>query len=763
MISNISQTKALGIFDDCPHFVAEPEFRKFNLIYGFNGTGKTTLSRMFRSLELGRRDGQLPDNCEFEICVDGDRIPIDQLATNKWRDRVLVFNRDFVEENIEWIGGTLRPIYYIGKDQAGFAKILEALQRGEGRRGAELKERGRAAERSDTMLRNFKRQTAALIAEELGLGRRYDARNLDRDYGNFVPNAAKSVSEEGRKACRNTINRDSPGSSVNVPPFRAQIINLWEAVSKVPSGSVGTQILHNLVGHERMLGWVREGFHYHMTSELATCLFCANEVGPERLRELAATFDRTFETFHGDCERLLSDLQDEYVRIIDFVSNLPGKEAFGEDLQADAGECLAKFKSSARALAQELKHLAAYVQKRMSEPHVGAEPPISKSRMVESDTKFREDLGRLAAKVEERNKYVAEFAEVQASAARSLKEHHLLAAREEYDRLTNEARAFGAAMERAQRLYDTQLDRVGRVRDMLRTHGPAVDVINPLLKSYLGHEDLTIQTSGDGYSLRRRGRAMPGSLSEGERTALAFCYFISRLGEGQKKRAELVVVIDDPISSLDAKALNYAFGLVKHNCENVRQLFVLTHNVNFMNETKRWLKSRSKGKNGAAPTASLYFLEASLQPAEGEESYCRVARLVELPKLLRDYDSEYHFLVSQVIKCAAAGDAELSMSYALPNAIRKTMELFLAFRAPGPDGIEAKLSHPCVRDCGVDAVAIAALVRLSNVESHGDNLDEILTFSPMNIEETRRAAEALLQLMAAMDKDHLDRMRKLAA
>ncbi|GAA9988956.1 hypothetical protein VN1001_13550 [Helicobacter pylori] len=84
-------------------------------------------------------------------------------------------------------------------------------------------------------------------------------------------------------------------------------------------------------------------------------------------------------------------------------------------------------------------------------------------------------------------------------------------------------------------------------------------------------------------------------LSDGEKTTLAFAYFLARLKLFYKKEdlKNLVVVIDDPISSLDEQRIYNTTCLVaKINQELVgealkenddkAQVFVLTHNHTFM-------------------------------------------------------------------------------------------------------------------------------------------------------------------------------------
>jgi wobble nucleotide-excising tRNase len=56
MILKLRRIKDLGIFRDYRWDADLPDFCRYNLIYGWNGCGKTTLSRMFASLSEGKAE-----------------------------------------------------------------------------------------------------------------------------------------------------------------------------------------------------------------------------------------------------------------------------------------------------------------------------------------------------------------------------------------------------------------------------------------------------------------------------------------------------------------------------------------------------------------------------------------------------------------------------------------------------------------------------------------------------------------------------------
>ena len=51
-IDKISRIRNLGVFRAFAWPVDLPTFARYNLVYGWNGSGKTTISRLFRALEV---------------------------------------------------------------------------------------------------------------------------------------------------------------------------------------------------------------------------------------------------------------------------------------------------------------------------------------------------------------------------------------------------------------------------------------------------------------------------------------------------------------------------------------------------------------------------------------------------------------------------------------------------------------------------------------------------------------------------------------
>lgn len=120
--------------------------------------------------------------------------------------------------------------------------------------------------------------------------------------------------------------------------------------------------------------------------------------------------------------------------------------------------------------------------------------------------------------------------------------------------------------------------------------------INTILKKF-GFAGFTIDdadTKGSYKIVRPDGCCVEETLSEGEYTFITFLYFYQMIKGSIDPTGitrDKIIVIDDPISSLDSNVLFIVSHLVKdivsdcnNNKNNIKQVFVLTHNIYFHKE-----------------------------------------------------------------------------------------------------------------------------------------------------------------------------------
>jgi len=137
---------------NCPSFINFkpasdlPEFTNYNLIYGWNGSGKTSFSRILRSFELGENYYNNPRRIsEFIFDLDnGISISHKDLTTFK---NIRVFDKDFIDDSVFGIGGP-KPIFFLGKESKEDKETIISLEDELGKLRPKLSSKKSALEKS---------------------------------------------------------------------------------------------------------------------------------------------------------------------------------------------------------------------------------------------------------------------------------------------------------------------------------------------------------------------------------------------------------------------------------------------------------------------------------------------------------------------------------------------------------------------------------------------------------------------------------------
>ena len=219
--------------------------------------------------------------------------------------------------------------------------------------------------------------------------------------------------------------------------------------------------------------------------------------------------------------------------------------------------------------------------------------------------------------------------------------------------------------------------------------------------------------------------------------------------------AKGVVVLDDPVSSLDAIALYLAFGFIRERTKDAAQLFILTHNFTFFRQVRNWfhhLKGQNKKDVGKRP-ARFYMLDCV---RNGDQ---RSSSIEPLDPLLEQFESEYHYLFARIYRGAAApAPLGLEENYVLPNMARRVLEAFLAFRQPATSGeLWQKM-----QEVEFDETKKVRILRLLHTHSHGDVLGEP-EHDPFLLGEAGSVLKDLLEFIKAQDHGHYEAMVQLVS
>jgi wobble nucleotide-excising tRNase len=755
IIKRIRTLKGVGILADKGAKDHSPNFLRFNLLYGFNGSGKSTLSRIFACLQAGKHHEALPNECSFEIEMDDGSSYTAPKKLTGIENRVCVFNTDFIERNLQWEAGRANSIFYISQALAELATELKAAQQlvpaGVNARETQAK----VVNASDKALKTYRTERARTIAGALhSANRRYEAGQLQADYEKLAHGPESVLADDALEALIDMARLSAPPPTL--APIEidvAAIQSLIESARYFGEFSIGQVVLDELEKHPSMVPWMKEGRDYHSANALETCLFCGNDLTPVRKDMLAAALDDKIATLLKD----LGDARAKAVTLSEVLLGLAGQWPKAAELdlalQADYAKALNQLSEDFDGIRAQLKEAARVIVARLRKPTTTVQHALPEVAAITAHCEtLAASMTVMNALIEQHNTATADFSKRQSDAREAIRKHFIAEGSADYTALRS---AYDEAVVAAQKIENDNADLLKKILDLnakVKSHGPAAEQITKLMHAYLGHGELTIVAAAEGYELHRHGKLVRGQPSEGEKTAIALCYFLSTLEAEGRSIKDLIVVIDDPISSLDTKAMNYACALVRSRLANSAQVFVLTHNQHCMNEFKKAWRNLSKAD---PPQAKLLFMDVRVPAASG----LRTATIIEMPGQLRGYDSEYHFLCHKLLQFEEVGEAYSEYWFMMPNVIRRVLEIFLAFKEPGGHSILQKLDALAKKLPDIDKVRITALERLTQVESHSDSLEDLIAHSSMTIEETRDANAALLALMAAADDDHVKAIR----
>lgn len=129
-IESISQAAVWDRYDG--RTSPAPDFARYNLIYGWNASGKTTLSRVFGLLN-GQIVNRLPASAHVRVS-GGQEVLDSREEQDRGRIPVCIFNRDFIDANLQQADCVQAPaLFLVGEDNIRLSNRIASLARRRGR------------------------------------------------------------------------------------------------------------------------------------------------------------------------------------------------------------------------------------------------------------------------------------------------------------------------------------------------------------------------------------------------------------------------------------------------------------------------------------------------------------------------------------------------------------------------------------------------------------------------------------------------------
>ncbi len=584
MISKIKISK-IASYDETG--IEIDNLKKINFIYGANGSGKTTISNLLA-------DKIFCSDCSIEW--------------DNWQEiDTLVYNKKFRDENF---GNTSIPgVFTLGKATAEEKAIIENKK-------AELKIIKKDGITKKQTLEDQKKKrtgTEDSFKEKVwtNIYKKYELNFKEAFKGSMKGEAfkAKLLSEFNSNTSSLLTFEELKEKATTIFGKAPETISLFE---KIAFGEV-TEIEKQTIWNDKIIGksdvniaqliqtlnlndWVNKGREY-LQDNNETCPFCQEETITEDFKsQLEGYFDKSFteniKTIKSNVEnyKLLTD------NLINKLELLESSEKNNKETKIEFDS----FSASLKTLSSQFNTNKILLDNKIKEPSRS----IELTSTLEQLKKIADTIKNANFEIKKHNDIVDNFQ----TEKNQLIEFIWIFIADENATIIREHNTCISGLDTGianlttqhkdkQDEYRSLNEEIKNLTKNVTSVQSAIDSINNTLANF-GFLNFSIAPSKEDknqYQIQREnGDLATNTLSEGEITFITFLYFM-QLAKGSMDKDSItndrVLVVDDPISSLDSNVLFIVSTLLKEIIKNtkkdigiIKQVLVLTHNVYFHKE-----------------------------------------------------------------------------------------------------------------------------------------------------------------------------------
>lgn len=551
-----------------------------NYFYGNNGSGKTTISKLISNMDL------YPE-CSIEW-------------KNENKLETLVYNKDFIEGNLKRCD-SIKGIFTLGKDTKEAREFIENAKK-------EIDENSKQQNALKQSLENLREKINN--EKESILDICWGQRKVVGDIFNkaLIGSLKRELFME---KCMNEINNNSQLLDIdslkkrydivyNSEIKKYDIINNFEyseimklekseILKKSITGKEDLQI-GRLIQKLNNSDWVKQGLNFSKESD-DKCPFCQQVVNPQLLKTIDDFFDETYEE---ECNNIKM-IYKQYKIFMDIIVNLL-KSIILLNIEIIDNQKLEK----------QVINLEEIYKENMSKMEEKIKSPSLIVELVMTENLFEEinnTINSFNESIIANNTAVDNISTEQEKIKSLIWKYIVSNVKTNLDKYINENKKIIEAERtilekiKVYRDKNSVLDNNIKIKEAEVTSVVhTVNEINRILKNFgfTGFKLKEAEGLGTYRIVRNDGTDVKETLSEGEYNFISFLYFYQLIKgsiESSGTIKDKIIVIDDPISSLDSNVLFIVSTLVKSiigDCFNkvngIKQVFVLTHNVYFHKE-----------------------------------------------------------------------------------------------------------------------------------------------------------------------------------
>jgi wobble nucleotide-excising tRNase len=745
------------------------QFKRLNLIYARNYSGKTTLSRLMQIIEF-KKSNPYYQNSNFELIFENNlSISTNSIQNNTKNTKV--YNKDFIEMNLGWdkdSKGNIKAFSVMGKENVEIANIIEKIKPYleddmnntntfryyVNQSDLNLKKK----EANEKVIRNRLKEECTKKAKAIkedrstyGVKAMYERNDIENDLNIiknlfYVPLPNKMVNKLLLQI------HDIEKSGINsVKLTLNDIKKLWNEFEEIMVSKVTpSQIIKELDQNKEISSWALNGLLLHKSNNLKNCSFCGNDISIDRLLKLDSYFDKKIIEYNNRIDNLINILSSENNKITRFMENeLPNIELLYKDLQLGFVQLKEKLNVDLgkrtwfnQQLIQELTLKKNHLNTSLKVHNISLSVPL-----------IDDVLLQIESIISTHNNRNENFKNGKELAQKKIKDNSLFnfLLYIDYYNTMKELRVCIQERDKAEENFKIISDNYSKLLNEMEilkskriSKESGLNLVNDYLKRYFSTNHLEIIPEDDNTSFKvMRDNEEAMYLSEGECSLISFCYFMATLKDVDLKQT--IIWIDDPISSLDNNNIFFIFGLIDselcrldgENEGKYKQLFITTHNLQFFKYLKS-IKPITKGN------VEFFMIERN-----ASESKIKL-----MPDHIKNYATEYHYLFSKIYQIHEMDESNINedISYNFGNNLRKFLEVHLAFKYPNNKNYVDNL-----RSFFPDGHTYSVINRLTNEASHlKENLEGGVHIN--DISEIKTVATLIISKLKENDESQFNEL-----
>ena len=700
MIKRINKIKNFGVFENFRRTGDIRDFEEKNIIYGWNYSGKTTLSRLISYLDKNVEIEEEYKDIEFEVELDnGERINQTNRASSPLK--IEVFNSDFIKENLHFeledkkIQGIKFAVGDTGNILDEIKNIDEYIKKANF-----IIARNKIYTRQFEVLTNKFTDVARQISEILNLGRSFTRTNIVNYIQQWtsIPLESLIITDDELHEVVTNATAQNIGNRISLAQpttLFASLVNQVSAILKrAPIPSTDDELLSS---DEDLYRWAKFGLDiYNQRTHLQRCAFCGGQITAEgRLKELNSFYSNEAAKLKEDIDNLKNKIEDEIKRF----ENLEWSQKSENDLALSCQNAYRQKKNEYSSLFEAYKSVLILLISKLDDKYFNS--LFISVEFVDIDVTASANLENWLLEVkklfEQSNRIIDNFNTTQAE-AKEIYKKHLVAQfliNEDYRETERKKDVEDKWIQLIQQAIQVKDNKKKELRSQLDSIDKGKDEMNNFIRLFLNRDDLTINVTDDDYFILYRSNKIATHLSDGEKTAIAFSHFMVTLKslKDENKLQDYIVFIDDPISSLDANHIAQVCNLINtfffekgldttnrdKVCNCFKQLFIATHNfelfsflkdANNLNRRKKVVINEDKKE---VPSCNYYMIKKLDK---------KRSTIIDIPKSLSKYKSEYVYLFSEIDKFKNDAYPD-DRAYMMPNIVRRFLEIYTLMKLPG--------------------------------------------------------------------------------